>query len=655
MENTNDRMEIGKIRALPPHVRAFYKKAEENYERFWEQAAIDASHDIHWFRKWDRVLELKYPTFNWFAGGKTNISYNCIDHKINIGHGSKAAFLLETGDTGETRTVTYIQLLNIVKQYAAALRGICVEKGDRVAVYMPMSIEAAAAMLACARIGAIHVVIFAGFSPRAIADRVELSGARYVICQARSYRRGKPVLLKEMVDEAMERLENKKQVKQVVVLSHAQDQSVPFKAGRDISWDEFLKRGIGGNSNYAEMDSNEPLFLLPTSGTTAKPKITVQNHGGYQLFIYSMAKWIYEMTSDDIWWATSDIGWIVGHSYCIYAPLLHGCTSILYEGTPDYPRQDMWWDVIERNRVSGLFTSPTGIRALIKFGIEQPRKHDLISVKRVVSAGEVLNPAAWKWMQEEAFEDRVPVIDHMWQTETGGPIIGNPYGLGMAVIKPGSSSFPTPGIIADVVDEKEGRSLEANEKGILVIKKPFPGLTPTLWGDPERYKTDYWEAKPGTKGMYYAGDAAFKDEDGYIWFAGRADEVIKIAAHRIGTIEVENALVSHPAVVEAAVTGVPDDLRGEVASAFVVLNKNYKPSDQLKEELIKHIRAEMGPIVVMKDIAFINMLPKTRSGKIMRRVIKSLLTNKELGDISTIEEEASVEEIKEAVQKLTVN
>ena len=507
-------------------------------------------------------------------------------------------------------------------------------------------------MLACARIGAIHVVIFAGFSPRAIADRVELSGAQFIVCQARSYRRGKAVLLKEMVDESIDRLADKKQVKHVVVLDHSEDKTVPATKGRDISWEEFLTKGANGDSSSEEMDSNEPLFLLPTSGTTARPKVTVQNHGGYQVYVYSMAKWIYGMNSDDIWWATSDIGWIVGHSYCIYAPLLHGCTSLLYDGTPDFPRQDMWWDIIERNKVSGLFTSPTGIRALNKFGIEQPRKHILSSVRRVVSAGEVLNPAAWKWMQEEAFEDKVPVIDHMWQTETGAAIIGNPYGLGMAVIKPGSSAFPTPGIVADVVDEKDGRSLGVNEKGILVIKKPFPGMTPTLWGDPDRYKNDYWETKPGTKGMYYAGDSAFRDEDGYIWFLGRADEVIKIAAHRIGTIEVENALVSHPAVVEAAVTGVPDDLRGEVASAFVVLNKQYKPSDKLKDELIKHIRTEMGPIVVMKDIVFTNGLPKTRSGKIMRRVIKALLTNKELGDISTIEEEASVEEIKEAVGKL---
>lgn len=627
-------------------------KAQEDYEGFWEQAALDSMHDIYWFQKWDKVFEHNYPTFKWYLGGRTNICYSALDYKVKSGKGAKAAYIGEYGDTGEIKTVTYIQLLNLVKKYAAALRGIGVQKGDRVAIYMPMSIEAAGMMLACARIGAIHVVIFAGFSPRAIADRVELTGAKYIVCRARGSRRGKPTQLKEMVDDALNRLPPGHGFKHTVVLDAPEDKNIPLKAGTDILWKDFLAKAEGQSDDYVEMESNETLFLLPTSGTTAKPKVTLQCHAGYQVYVYSMGKWIYNLNANDIWFATSDIGWIVGHSYNIYAPLLHGCTSILYEGTPDYPNNDMWYDIIERNRVTGMFTSPTGIRALVRFGVEPARKHDLSTVQRVVSAGEVLNPAAWKWFQEEVFENKIPVIDHMWQTETSGAIIGNPYGLGMAPIKPGSAAFPTPGVIADVVDEKDGRSLGVGEKGILVIKKPFPGMTPMLWGDPERYKNDYWEARPGTKGMFYAGDAAEKDSDGYIWFAGRADEVIKIAAHRIGTIEIENALVSHPAVVEAAVTGVPDELRGEVASAFVVLNKNYQPSDALKQELINHIRKEMGPIVVMKDISFIQMLPKTRSGKIMRRVIKSLLTNKELGDISTIEEEASVDEIREAIGKI---
>jgi acetyl-CoA synthetase len=640
---------------LPPHVKSYYRKAEEDYEGFWDMAAQSARDNIYWFKPWDKVLECTYPTFKWYIGGKTNMCYSCLDYKVQKGHGAKAAFIAESGNTGVIETITYTQLLNRVKQAAAALRGIGVNKGDRVAIYMPMGIEAAVAMLACARIGAVHMVIFAGFSPRAIADRIDLSGAQFVITQARGRRRETPVLLKEMVDEGLNRVADKQQVKTVVVFSLSDDRDVPIKEGRDIFWPDFLKKGEGHSGEVVEMESNEPLFVLPTSGTTAKPKVTVQTHGGYQVYDYSMGKWIYGLNTNDIWFCTSDIGWIVGHSYNIYGPLLAGCTSILYEGTPDYPKPDMWWDVIERNRVTGIFTSPTGIRALMRYGIEQVRKHDVSTVQRVVCAGEVLNPAAWEWMQEEAFSGTVPVIDHMWQTETGACIIGNPYGLGMYPIKPGSAGYPAPGVIADVVDEIDGSPLKPGDKGVLVIKKPFPGLTATLWGDAERYKQDYWEARSGTKGMYYAGDAAFKDEDGYIWFSGRADEVIKIAAHRIGTIEIESALIAHPAVLESAVSGVPDELRGEVASAAVIIKPGYKADDALRKELIQHVRKEIGPIVVIRDIIFVNMLPKTRSGKIMRRVIKALLTNKELGDISTIEEEASVDEIKEAVQKMEIS
>lgn len=642
------------IDMLPPQVRGFMHEAEKDYEGFWENAAVNATDDIYWFKRWDKVFEWNYPAFRWYMGGMTNISYNCVDYKVEQGNGGKAALIHESGETGEVRVITYAQLLDLVKKYAAALRGIGVQQGDRVAIYMPMSIEAAAVLLACARIGAIHMAIFAGFSPRAIADRLDMSGAKYILTQDRGSRRGKPIPLKEMVDEAMELLPSKEQVKTVVVLRRDQGE-VSMKEGRDVAWGEFLAKGEGISSDLVPMESNEPLFLMPTSGTTAKPKVTVQNHGGYQVFIYSMAKWIYGMRADDIWFCTSDIGWIVGHSYNIYAPLLVGCTSILYEGTPDYPRPDMWWELIERNKVTGVWFSPTGIRGLMRLGIDEARKHDLTSVERIVCAGEVLNPAACEWLQKEVFEDRLPVIDHMWQTETGGPIIGNPYGLGMAPIKPGSAAFPVPGIIADVVNEKDGHPASSGEKGVLVIKKPFPGLTPMLWGEPERYRKDYWEAKPGTRGSYYAGDAASKDEDGYIWFAGRADEVIKIAAHRIGTIEVENVLVSHPAVIEAGVSGVPDELRGEVASAFVVLAKGYEPSEELKNELVGHIRESMGPLVVMKDVQFVDMLPKTRSGKIMRRVMKSLLAGKDPGDLSTIEEEASVDEIEEAVRKVKGN
>jgi len=514
-----------------------------------------------------------------------------------------------------------------------------------------MGIEAAVIMLACARIGAIHMAIFAGFSPGAVADRLALTEAKYIFAQDAGTRRGKPVPLKVMVDDAIGLLENPSQIKTMVVLKTGAAE-VKMEPGRDITWEEFLAKGEGQSGDVTPMEANEVLFVMPTSGTTAKPKVTVQRHGGYQVYIYSMGKWIYGLKPEDVWFCTSDIGWIVGHSYNVYGPLLVGCTSILYSGTPDYPRPDMWWDLVERHQVTGCWFSPTGIRGLRRLGIEHAQKHDLSSVERVLCAGEVLNPAAWEWMQNEVFNGAVPVIDHMWQTETGGPIIGNPYGIAIAPIKPGSASRPVPGIIAEVVDEKDGHVCEPGEKGVLVIRKPFPGLTATLWGDPERYKQDYWETKEGTKGSYYAGDSASVDEDGYIWFAGRADEVIKIAAHRIGTIEVESALVSHPAVVEAGVSGVPDELRGEVASAFVVLSKDYEPSEELKKELINHVRQTMGPIVVIGDIQFVNMLPKTKSGKIMRRVMKALLTGKDIGDLSTVEEEASIEEIREATAKM---
>ncbi len=637
---------------LPVEVARFYQKANDDYESFWGKAALDANKDIYWFKKWDRVLSWESPSFRWYLNGRTNISYSCLDYRVKQGKGEKVAFISERGDTGEIRKVTYAELLKLVEQCAAALRGIGARKGDMVAIYMPMSIEAAISMLACARIGAIHMVIFAGFSSGAIADRLELSGTKYIITQTRTSRRGKPVPLKEMVDEALTRLAIPGQIKTVVVLTGDSGGHVTMTPGRDITWTEFLARSKGFSAECVHMESNEPLFILPTSGTTAEPKLTVHNHGGYQVYVYSMGKWIYGLSADDMWFCTSDIGWIVGHSYNVYAPLLTGCTSILFEGTPDYPHNDMWWDIIERNRVTGMFTSPTGVRALMRLGLEPAKKHNLSTVKRVVCAGEVLNPAAWDWLQNQVFENRIPVVDHMWQTETAAAIVGNPYGLGVAPIKPGSATYPTPGIMLDIISDKDGHSLGPNEKGVLVIRKPFPGLTPTLWGDAERYRKDYWEKTPVTQGIYYTGDAAYRDEDGYIWFLGRADEVIKIAGHRIGPIEVENALMSHPAVAEAAVTGVPDELRGEVASAFVVLSKKYAPSPELKQELMQHVRKTIGSIIVMKDIEFVNMLPKTRSGKLMRRVLKALLTDNELGDMSTVEEEASVDEIKDAVYRM---
>ncbi|MTI84584.1 MAG: acetate--CoA ligase [Firmicutes bacterium] len=636
---------------VPPHVKNFIDWAAEDTEGFWGNAAEQAADDIHWFKKWDKVFNWEYPHFDWFIGGQTNICYNCLDYNIERGRAGRAAIVEENGGTGQTRAVTYAQLLELVKKYAASLRGMGVKKGDRVSIYMPPSIESAAAMLACSRIGAIHVVIFAGFSANAVADRVNISGAAFVLCQDEASRRGKSLPLKPIVDDGLAKCPPE-QIKKVAVLKHNESNTPAMKEGRDIFWDEFLALGEGQSGDYEVMDSNDPLFLLPTSGTTAKPKVTVQKHGGYQVYVYSMAKWIYDLKETDVWFCTSDIGWIVGHSYNVYGPLLVGCTTILFEGTPDYPTKDMWWKVASKNKATALWLSPTGVRAMMKFGIDEARKHDLSSIERIFCAGEVLNPAAWSWLQEEVFQNKIPVTDHMWQTETSGPIFANPYGLGLVPIKPGSAHIPVPGVVAEVIDDKEGKPVEPGEKGIVVIRKPFPGLVSTLWGDTETFRKEYWERLPATKGSYYLGDAASMDEDGYVFFAGRSDEVMKIASHRIGTVEVESALITHPAVVEAGVSGMPDELKGEVAGAFVVIKEGYEPTEELKQELKQHVRNTMGAIVVMKEIQFVGSLPKTRSGKIMRRVMKTLWLDKDLGDISTIEEEASVDEIRQAIKKM---
>ena len=419
-------------------------------------------------------------------------------------------------------------------------------------------------------------------------------------------------------------------------------------AGRDLDWQEFLAQAGDHSGAHVPMEANEPAYILATSGTTAKPKLAVHTHGGYQVYIHSMGRWCFGMKPTDVWWSTSDIGWVVGHSYIVYAPLLFGCTTIVYEGALDHPGPETVWQIVEEFGVTGIFTSPTGVRLLMRYGEAPARKFDLSSLERIVCAGEVLNAPAWEWLQKRVLADRVPVIDHMWQTETGGPVFGNPYGLAMLPIKPGSATIPLPGIEAAVMTP-EGEPCAPGEKGIMVIKRPFPGLTASLWGEPERYGRDYWERIPG---VYYTGDSAHIDEDGYVWFAGRADEIIKIAAHRLGTIEVETAFLKHPAVAEAGVTGRPDPMRGEVISAFVVLKQGYQPSPDLRQELLETVRQELGPVAVVGELNFVNVLPKTRSGKIMRRVFKAVVLGRDPGDITTIEDEGSVEEARQAWQQM---
>ena len=624
--------------AYPPELKRMLAQALEDPEGFWGEVASE----LHWFKRWEKAFEWNYPNFSWFKGGITNLAYNCLERNIERGKGSKTAIIWENGEGLPRRALTYDELLLAVKKFAAALKFLGVVRGDRVTVYMPMVPEAAIAMLACTRIGAIHSIVFGGFGYGALANRIEDAESSVVITADVGYRRGTVLNLKKVVDEALRTYPNK--VRKVIVLKRG-EKAPEMTPGRDLFWNEAIQNFSGTEAEVEHMRADEVAFILHTSGTMAKPKGTVQPHGSYQVYIYTMGKWVYGMSDKDVWWSTSDVGWIVGHSYVVYAPLLFGCTTIMYEGLPDYPTPDIWWEILERNKVSRLWISPTGVRALMKYGDEYPKKHDLGALRLVVCAGEVLNPPAWEWLQKKVLQDRVPVIDHMWQTETSGPVVGNPVGISQLPIKPGSATIPLPGIDADIVND-EGKSVQPGVEGTFVIRRPFPGLTPTLWRDHERYVESYWNRFPG---VYSSGDAAMKDDDGYVWFLGRVDEVIKISAHRIGTIEIESALLQHPAVAEAAVVGRPDQLRGETACAFVVLKGGVLPNDDLKKALRESVRKSMGAIVVISDIHFVGKLPKTRSGKIMRRVIRAIIADKPLGDFSTIEDESSVDELKRAV------
>jgi acetyl-CoA synthetase len=625
------------VKLLTPVVEKWISEANQDPESFWGRAADQ----LPWFRKWDRVLEWTPPTFKWFVGAQTNLAYNALDYHVERGWGGHTA-LIYFNEHGERRVFSYAQLLHAVKRAAAALRGLGIRKGDRLTVYMPLCPEAIILMLATVRIGAIHSVVFAGFGSKALADRIQASGSRLVFTADVTYRKGKPTRLKEIVDEALASCGDV--VERVIVLERASDTAGSVRAPRDLAWDEFLAHAEGQSGDYEIMEANDPAFILATSGTTAKPKLAVHTHGGYQVHVHSMGKWMFALRPTDVWWSTSDIGWIVGHSYIVYAPLLAGATTVAFEGALDHPTPEgNWKAAIEEFRVSGIFTSPTAVRMLMRYG-NALAKVDYCHLERVFCAGEVLNAPAWEWLQKKIFRDKIPVIDHMWQTETSGPVFGNPYGLGMLPIKPGSATIPLPGIEAAVL-QLDGRPCAANEKGIMVIKRPFPGLTASLWGESERYGRDYWGIIPG---VYYTGDSAQVDEDGYVWFSGRADEIIKIAGHRIGTIEVETALLGHPACAESAVIGRPDELRGEVISAFVVVRQGFMPSEALKHELLEQVRRELGPVAVIGELNFVDLLPKTRSGKIMRRVLKAVIQERNPGDITTIEDEGSVEEARQA-------
>jgi acetyl-CoA synthetase len=580
---------------------------------------------------------------------------------VAAGRGGHAA-LVYVNERGHRVVLTYAQLLHDVRRAAAALRGLGMGKGERLTIYMPPCPESITVMLAAVRIGAIHSVVFAGFGAAALADRIQASGSRVVFTADVTYRKGNNVRLKEIVDEAVEAVERAAApgsgeslgktgpgtVDHVIVLRRT-GEPLDMRPGRDIGWDEFLDCATGQDSYSTRMEANEPAFMLATSGTTAKPKLAVHTHGGYQVHIFSMGRWCFGLKPDDVWWATSDIGWIVGHSYMVYAPLLNGCTTVVFEGALDHPRPEANWKaVVEEIGATGIFTSPTAIRMLMKYGDEPLGGVDHSRLERVVCAGEVLNAPALDWLQNKILGGRVPVIDHMWQTETGGPVFGNPYGIAMLPIKPGSAAIPLPGIEAAVLTP-DGQPCAPGEKGIMVLKRPFPGLTPALWGEPERYARDYWQKIPN---VYYTGDSAHIDEDGYVWFAGRSDEIIKIAGHRIGTIEVESAVLTHPAVAECGVVGRPDETRGEVISAFVLLKQGQTPSPELSQALVSTLRHQLGPVAVIGELNFVTLLPKTRSGKIMRRVLRAVILDRDPGDITTIEDEGSVEEARQAWKQM---
>jgi acetyl-CoA synthetase len=598
------------------------EEAQKDTLAFWENAA----NELEWFKKWDKVLDdSNKPFYKWFPGAKCNISVNAIDRHLKT-RKNKTAILFE-GEPGDVRKITYGELYNEVCKFANALKKLGVKKGDRVTTYLPNIPEQAITMLACARIGAIHSVVYAGFSKEALRDRIMDAEAKVVVTADGTFRRGKTLLLKPTVDEAVAVCPS---VEKVIVVRRANAQ-VDMKAGRDFWFHELVEKEKQ-ECEAEVMEATDPLFILYTSGTTGKPKGVVHVHGGYMVGVHRTMKWIFDIKENDIFWCTADPGWITGHSYIVYGPLMVGTTTIMSEAVPDYPQPDRWWSMVEKHKVTVFYTAPTAIRAMMKNGEEWPNKHDLSTLRLLGSVGEPINPEAWHWYYRVIGKEKCPIMDTWWQTETGMILITP---LPVSPLKPGSATKPFPGIIADVVDG-QGKSLPPNQGGFLVIKTPWPAMMATIYKDPDRYVQTYWKKLPGD--FYVAGDVARKDEDGYFWVQGRADDVLKISGHRIGTMEVESAFVSHPAVAEAAVVGVPDEVKGEVIKAYVILKAGNKPSPELAEDIKKHVRRELGPVAVIKDIEFRDKLPKTRSGKIMRRVLKAEATGKPIGDITTLED-----------------
>jgi len=613
------------IKSLGEYKR-IYQRSIEDPKGFWGELA----EQIDWYKKWDKVLvaNFKEAKHEWFVGGKLNVSYNCLDRHLKTWRKNKAALVWE-GDGGESKTLTYQELHYLVCKFANVLKKHGVKKGDRVTIYLPMIPELAIAMLACARIGAIHSVVFGGFSADALRDRILGCRAKTLICADGYYRGGRIIRSKDNPDAALQECPK---VKDVIVVRRA-NIGVNMQPGRDYWWhEEMTAEDIKPYCEPEVMDAEDPLFILYTSGSTGKPKGVLHTQAGYLLFAYQTFKWIFDVKEEDTFWCTADIGWVTGHSYIVYGPLAFGATSLMFEGVPTYPHPDRFWDIVEKYRVNIFYTAPTALRALMKEGEEWPNKHDLSSLRILGSVGEPINPEAWMWYYNVIGKENCPIVDTWWQTETGGILI-TPL-PGATPLKPASATFPFPGVEPAVLRE-DGSTANVNEGGYLVIKRPWPGLMRSVYGEPARFKKTYFVRFPG---VYNTGDGARVDEDGYYWLMGRIDDVINVSGHRLGTAEVESALVSHKSVAEAAVVGMPHEIKGQGIYAFVTLKARVKKSDELKRELVAHVRQEIGPIATPDKIQFADGLPKTRSGKIMRRILTKIAAGdvKELGDTSTL-------------------
>ena len=613
------------------------KKAKEDFVSFWNSQAKKLS----WFKPWDKTLEWNPPFARWFVGGTLNASYNCLD--IHQEKNAKKPAILWEGENGDSRILTYEDLWIQVKKFSNSLKSLGVKKGDRITLYLPMIPELPISMLACARIGATHTVVFSGFSASSLRDRISDSKSKIVITADGGYRRGKVVPLKQIVDEAIEGLDF---VQNVIIVERTKNsiETTP----KDKHWNDLMKDATE-DCEAEPLASNHPLYILYTSGTTGKPKGVLHGTGGYLTHLYSTFKWAFDIKDFDIFFCTADIGWVTGHSYVVYAPLMHGATEVMYEGAPDYPDTSRIWNIIQKYKVTIFYTTPTALRMFIKFGDSIPNSFDLSHLRLLGTVGEPINPKVWEWYFKMIGKEKCPIIDTWWQTETGGIMLSPLPGLETIPLKPGSVTRPIPGVDIQVVDEN-GAELPSNTKGYLVIRNPWPGMLLTLWGDDEKYKTVYWSKY---ENIYYSGDYAVRDEDGYFWLLGRADDVLKVAGHRIGTAELESSIVSHPDVAEAAVCGVAHEIKGEAIIAFVVLKQGIEKSeDDLIKEIVKIIRTGVGPIATPEQIYFVSKLPKTRSGKIMRRLLKSIASDEKIGDISTLEDGAAVSEVQSAFDEI---